>query len=247
MKSRIAVIGMGIFGREVAFSLSQRGFPVLVIDRDADMVEPVKDHVARAMVLDTTMEAALLEAKIDEMSVVVNAIGMQHIENSILTTALLYELRVPRIVARATNKLHERILLQVGATEVVNPERDMGCKVAHQVARPGLREVLPLAEGVCVAEVPVPQSFVGKNLAELGVRRNYGVNVVAVQRVRLAQDLDAGPSSQGDGPDDGVERLLDMNRRMILNVDPQKDRFLKDDAMVVIGREDDVNRLTGLA
>jgi trk system potassium uptake protein TrkA len=244
MKSQIAVIGMGIFGREVALSLSKRGFSVLAIDQDPEIIEAVKDEVSRSAVMDSTNEHALLEAKVDSMAVVVNAIGTRHIENSILTTALLRELNVPRIIARATNKLHERILRQVGANEVINPEREMGRKIAHQIARPGLHEVLSLTEGVCVAEVPVPKSFVGKTLQELDVRRKYNITVIGVQRVRLVHAVDK--ETETGEQDSFRENLLDGNRRMILDVSPRQDKFLEDDELVVIGHEDDVNRLAGL-
>jgi len=242
MVARVVVIGLGIFGREVAPSLTKRGFSVMAIDCMSGPIEDVKDIVAQAIIADTTDEGALYEAKVDEASVVVNAIGTRHVENSILTTALLRQLQVPRIVARAVNDLHARILRQVGASEVINPEQDMGRKLAHQISRPGLKEVLSLAEGVCVAEIPVPPSFVGRSLAELDVRRRYNVNVVGVQRVKLAPDLDLSP----DDRDGGGARLLDETRRFILNIVPHQDTFLIDDTLVVIGREEDVSRLTGL-
>ena len=244
MGSRIAVIGMGIFGREVAMSLARRGYSVLAIDLDPDLIEGVKDHVDQALVLDTTDERALYEAKVDDVAIAVNAIGTQHIENSILTTALLRQLEVPRVIARATNELHERILRQVGATEVVNPEQELGQKVAYQIARPGLREVLSLAEGVCVAEIPVPPSFVGRTLDKLEVRRRYGVTVIGVQRVRAAKGLSASPEPTEQERD--VNRLLSGERSFILNVAPDKDAFLEDDTLVVIGKEEDVERLNGL-
>ncbi len=244
MKSNIAVIGMGIFGREVALSLSRQGYSVLAIDINIDIIESMKDRVAQAVVLDATDEAALYEAKVDEMPTVVNAIGTHHIEKSILATALLRQLEVPRIIARATNELHGRILRQVGASEVVNPEQDMGRKIAYQIARPGLREVLSLAEGVCVAEQPIPASFVGKNLAELDIRRKYGVTVIGVQRITKSPGLHGDlPTSQKQMD---ASRLLDQNRRLILNFMPQKDVFKEDDTLVVIGKEEDVNRLSGL-
>jgi len=242
MIARVVVIGLGIFGREVAVSLTKRGFSVMAIDCRSEPIEEVKDIVAQAIIADTTDERALYEAKVDEASVVVNAIGTRHIENSIMTTALLRQLEVPRIVARAANDLHARILRQVGASEVVNPEQDMGRKLAHQITRPGLREVLPLAEGVCVAEVPVPPSFVGRSLAELAVQQRYSVNVVGVQRVKLAPDMESSPDEKGGAG----ARLLDETRRFILNISPHQDTFLSDDTLVVIGREEDVNRLTGL-
>lgn len=225
MKRQIAVIGLGMFGREVAVSLANMGFSVMAIDSDAELVESIKDDVAQALILDTTNEQALLDAKVDEIEVVVNAIGTQHIENSILTTALLHQLGVAHIVARATTPLHARILRQVGAHEVINPEEDMARKLAHQLARPGLRDILTLAEGFCVAELPVPASFVGKTIAQLDVRKHYSVNVIGIQRL----DADGG------------------KRHMELSVSPTEDTFGEGDLLVLIGRDKDLDRLSGLS
>ncbi len=247
MPSRIAVIGMGIFGREVAVSLTQNGFAVLAIDTDAEVIEAMKERVTRAIRLDSTDEVALYEAKIDELPVVINAIGMQHIENSIITTALLKQLEIPRIIARATNPLHERILHQVGATEVVNPEQDSARKLAYQIARPGLRDVLSLAKNVVVAEVPVPPSFVGKTLADVDVRRRYGITVIGVQRVEASPAALEAQDESRFARKVAAARLLDQDRQLILNISPTADVFLEDDTLVVIGKEEDVNKLSGLA
>ncbi len=225
MKRQIAVIGLGMFGREVAVSLANMGFSVMAIDSDAELVEAIKDDVTQAIILDTTNEHALLDAKIDEIEVVVNAIGTRHIENSILTTALLHQLGVAHIVARATTPLHARILRQVGAHEVINPEEDMARKLAHQLARPGLREILPLAEGVSVAELPVPASFVGKTIAQIEVRKQYRVNIIGVQRLGT----------------DGEKR------HMVLSLSPTDDAFRQGDLLVLIGRDQDLDRLGELA
>ena len=92
MAARVVVIGLGVFGREVALSLTKRGLSVMAIDCNAELIEEIKDSVAQAVIADTTDERALYEAKVDEASVVVNAIGTRHIENSIMTTALLRQL-----------------------------------------------------------------------------------------------------------------------------------------------------------
>ncbi len=249
MKPKTVVIGLGLFGREVALSLARRGYSVLAVDRAPEMVEQVKSAVDQALILDTTDESALRESRIDEMAVAVCAIGTQHVENSILTTALLHQIGVPRIIVRAANDLHARILRQVGATDVVNPEQEMGRRVAHQIASPGIREVLSLAEGVCVAEVPTPPSFAGESLAGLDVRRKYGVNVIGVQRRLPGGAARAGGEGAADAATavrmGGSGELLKQDRRFIMNVSPTE-RLQADDILVVIGSSEDVKRLGGL-
>ena len=238
MKSTIAVIGLGIFGREVALSLASRGLSVVAIDSNPDMVEPLKDLVAQALVLDSTLEEALVDAQIERLSTVVNAIGTDHIQNSIMTTALLSHLGVKRIIARASSDLHERILFQVGAHEVVNPEREMGRRIAQRIALPHFNEILRLPDGVCVAEVPLPAGFIGRSLAEVAVRAQYGVNVIGVKRVPL---VEGGSILEGDAGSAGG--LEGETHRMIINLSPTQDRFIAGDVLIVIGPEHAVNRL----
>lgn len=232
MALKVAVIGLGLFGREIAISLSRRGVSVLAVDYHEEHVEAIKEHVDQAMILDSTDETALYEARINEFPVAVCAIGNQHMEDSIMTVALLHQLEVPQILARAVTSLHSRILRQVGATEVVNPEEAMGQRVAYRIASPGIHEVLSIGEGVCVAEIPIPPSFIGKNLVELGVRVKYGVNVIGVNRI---------PARKGEtSADNGTTK-----RKLVLNLNPQE-QFLSDDILVVIGSEENVKRISGL-
>lgn len=221
MADGIAVLGLGIFGREVAFSLARRGVSVLAVDTEEEFVDMVKDEVDQAFVLDTTSEEGLRQARIDEIPTVVCAIGGQHMENSIITTALLKSIGVGRIVARATGPLHERILRQVGADEIVNPELEMARRIALRLATPGFHELLAMPDGSCVAEVPVPRKFISKSPMELDIRRKYGLNVVGIQRVP-------------EGGDDQEPTLL-------LNFRPD-DPFLEGDRLVVVGREELVKK-----
>jgi len=241
MKPKTVVIGLGLFGREIATVLARRGHTVLAIDTDPETVEAIKDFVDQAVVLDTTDEAALREMKIDTMETAVCAIGAGHIQDSILTTALLHQLEVPRIIARAADPLHARILKQVGATEVLNPEREMGDRIANQIATPGIREVLRLGNDVYVAEIPVPPSFVGNTPASLNIRQRYGVTIIGLQRGRGEARSVLGISSFDPAGSPPGHR-----RQLILNLEPTV-VFHDDDSLIVIGTEEDVKRLGGLA
>lgn len=258
MDKQIAVIGLGVFGSEVALSLMRRNFTVLAIDEDQEVIENIKEQVTQAMILDTTQEQALLEAGIQDMDTAVVAIGTGHLENSILTTALLRQIGVKYIIARAANKLHERILRQVGAHEIVNPEREMGVKIANKIARPGFLEMFSLTDNVCVVELPVPDSFVGHTLEELNVRKRFNINVLGVQRLRredvvaatVAPKDDAGKGAKKDVVKEAANAEAEAEledkrdeRRMIMNISPANDRFQKSDILLVMGYQDDVNRL----
>jgi len=179
---QFVVIGLGIFGRTVAVNLARSGHSVLAVDldqREVDRVAPELDSVVRA---DATDEQALRELRLERVSCAVVAIGAQAMEASILTTALLRQMGVPRIVARSLSELHARVLRAVGAHEVVSPEEEMGHRLARRLAEPNVLERLELGEDAEIVELGVPESFIGRTLVDLKVRQQFGVTVVAVRR-----------------------------------------------------------------
>jgi trk system potassium uptake protein TrkA len=215
---QFVVIGLGIFGRNVALNLARHGQAVLAIDIDQEEIDrlaPDLDSVVRA---DATDEEALRELRLERMSCAVVAIGAQSMEASILTTALLRQVGVPRIVARSLSELHERVLRAVGAHEVVSPEKEMGQRLARRLAEPGVLERLELGEDAQLAEIAAPESFIGRSLVELEVRRQFDVTVVAIRR---------GGSVRA-------------------NVAPG-DRLQQGDVLVVIGDPAGIHRLATLA
>ncbi|MCU0692248.1 MAG: TrkA family potassium uptake protein [Polyangiaceae bacterium] len=181
MQTTTAVIGLGQFGSRLVRSLVQRRVAVIAIDSRMDRVEKLSDVVERALCVDATDEQALVEAGVEQANVAVCALGEDAIQASIMVTALLAQLGVPRIIARGITELQSRILLRVGAHEVINPEWEMGERLAIRLANPNLLEEIPLAENISIAEVAAPITFVGKTLVELQVRKRFGVTVVAVR------------------------------------------------------------------
>ncbi|RAL21244.1 potassium uptake system protein [Lujinxingia litoralis] len=179
--SQFAVVGLGQFGMSVARNLAHQGESVMAIDLDPELVENASQDVDVAIRADATDERTLQELQLDTMSCVVVAIGAHSIEASVLTTALLKQVGVPRIVARAMSDLHARVLRAIGADEVVNPEEEMGRRLAARLSQPSILEQVELGDSN-LAEVEAPEVFVGKTLAELDIRNRYAVSIMAIQR-----------------------------------------------------------------
>ncbi len=228
MAKQYAVIGLGRLGREVVEWLSKRGYQIMAIDKKRDKIDDISSKVDNALAFDTTSETALLDARINEMDVVVCAIGDHHVQNNIMTTALLNQIGVKKIIARASTDLHANILKVVGAHEVINPEKEMGDRIAQKIVTPGLSEIFPIAEGATIAELDVPKSFVGKNIIELRIRSRYGVNIIGIRRL-----------NQGSEPVNETEK---QERKFIINFKP--DEVLRaDDVLVIAGTEEDVKKI----
>jgi trk system potassium uptake protein TrkA len=182
-----------------------------------ERVESVQDAVDAAVCADASSEDALRELQLETMTCVIVAIGSQAMEASIMTTALLAQLGVPRIVSRANSKLHGRILREVGAHDVVNPEYEIGERLARRLSQPNVVDQFELG-GAIVAEIAAPETLVGQTLAEADLRNRFGLSVIAFQR---RGDIRSNPSAQ--------------------------DEIEEGDLLVVIGQPESVDELSSLA
>jgi trk system potassium uptake protein TrkA len=182
------VVGLGQFGEQVARALARAGREVIAIDADMDRVEAVKDVVARAARADCTSEGAMRAIGAAEADAAVIALGEQDFEPAVLGTAVLAQLGVKTIVARAQGAQRGRILQLAGATRVVYPEAEMGEHVATLLLHPSLSSAARLPSGFGLSELRAPASVAGRSLAELKLPRAHGLTVVAVLRREEAID-----------------------------------------------------------
>ncbi|MFM1652014.1 potassium channel family protein [Brevibacillus sp. B_LB10_24] len=177
---QFAIIGMGRFGSSVARTLYEMDYEVMGIDEDEERINENIQYVTHAVAADSTDETALKEIGIRNFDVVVVAIG-HDIQASILTTLILKEMGVKKIVAKAQNERHGQVLYKVGADRVVFPERDMGMRLAHNLISANVLDFIELAEEYSVIESVASAKMVGKTLRQLDVRARYGVNVIAIK------------------------------------------------------------------
>ncbi|MCB9665676.1 MAG: TrkA family potassium uptake protein [Alphaproteobacteria bacterium] len=181
-RQQALVIGLGQFGMAVARALVDNGVEVLAVDRRADRIQAAAAFATNASQLDATDEAQLAELAPTSRDLVIVAIGDESREASIMVTALLRQMGTRRVLARATDDLHARILRLVGAHEVVHPERAFGERLASRLSFRGILDVLPLGADLAITELQAPQAFVGSSLKELGLPGRFQVTVVALRR-----------------------------------------------------------------
>lgn len=180
MKSYV-VIGMGRFGTEVARELCRQGCEVLAIDMDQDSVARVSGDVTHAVVADSQDKEVLRALGVAEMDCAIVAIGSD-LSGSVLTTMNLKELGVPKIICKAHNDTHRRVLEKLGADRVLIPEQEQASRLARSLSAPNVLDYIELSEEYGIVEVPVPDSWAGKTLRDLNIRAKLGVNILAFRR-----------------------------------------------------------------
>ena len=176
--ANVAVIGLGRFGSSLALELVKGGHQVLGIDNDDKIVQSLAGELTHVVTAKTTDEDTLKELGLADLDCAVVAIGAD-LEASILTTSLLLQIGVKQLWVKANSTAHGRILEQIGAHHVIFPEYEMGRRVAHMVTGESL-DYVQIDEDFVMVKSICPESFDGQTLAELKIRSNYEVTVVAV-------------------------------------------------------------------
>lgn len=176
----VLVVGLGRFGGAVARTAASMGADVLAVDVDARLVQAHSrdlDHVVQA---DATDPTALVQLGAHQIDTAVVAIGAG-LEASVLVTAALVDLGVPRVWAKANSEQHRLILERVGAHRVFLPEHEMGERLAHMLTGTTLQYV-SLDPGFALAEVTAPATMVGRTLREVDLRAKHGLSVVCIKQ-----------------------------------------------------------------
>ena len=191
------VYGLGKFGYSVAVSLARNGCEVLAVDIDGDLVEDIANEVTLAVRANVKEQDVYQSLGIGNMDGAVVAISGD-MEASIMATILSKEAGIPYVMSKAGSVTHGEVLKKVGADQIIFPEREMGSRVARNMVFGKFVDTFELSSTYSMAELEIPDSWVGKSLRELNVRRKYGVNVIAV---REGEKINANMD-----PDEPLER-----------------------------------------
>jgi len=212
---RVIVVGLGIFGFNIAKELYENGLEVIAIDKNKETIQKIKDFSTRAILADATDKELLETIGIQEDDVVIVSFG-EDLAASTLLTLHLKEFNVKEIIVKAPNEDHKRILEKVGATEVIIPEKAMAAKVAKSLISPNVLDYIPLSQDYTISEIAPPPSFLGKTIGELQLRKKHHIGVIASRDVLTEQ----------------------------IQMIPSADFVIKDsDILVVIGKEQDIQKL----
>jgi trk system potassium uptake protein TrkA len=212
---RVVVIGLGIFGFNIARDLFENGFEVMAIDKDKEVVQKIRDYSTKAIQADGTDKEVIESIGIQEDDVVIISFG-EDLAAATLLTLHLREMKVKRIIVKAPDEDHKRVLERVGATEVIIPEKEMADKIAKSLISPNVLDYIPLSEDYTISELVPPPSFTGKAIGDLHLRSKHHIEVIAVREV------------------------LPDRIQMV----PRADFVIKDsDILVVIGKEEDIQKI----
>lgn len=210
------VIGLGNFGKSMALELAGLGEEVLALDLDARKVEEIKAEVTECVIADGRDRGTLAEFVGADIDAAILNLG-DNLESIALTTLNLVDIGVRRIIVKAKTPEFGKIVRAIGATELINPEQEGARQLARKLHEPNLIEHIPLDPEYDIVEVAVPESYTGKTLGELDLRKKKGIVVIAIKEILSGK----------------------------INLIPGADfRFAPDTAMILIGTRKDIQGLS---
>lgn len=174
------IIGLGRFGSGLAKSLGQLGAEVLAMDVCPELVQQLSADVTHAVVGDGQDKEVLRALGARNFDCAVVAIG-DNLAASVLTVMNLQELGVPRLICKAHDEMHRRVLEKLGVDQVVVPELEQAQRLARILQSHNVLDYIEFSKDYGILEVPAPKSWADKSIRELNVRAKMDINIIAVK------------------------------------------------------------------
>lgn len=175
------IMGLGNFGTSVAKQLEKNGCRVLALDRNSDKVKNVADSVTYAVNADASDVDALKELGLGNFDCAIISMG-KNLDATVLSVITLKEAGVKKIIVKANDPLHAKIVKKVGADQVIFPENEMGVHMANNLSMDNMFDTIELSQEYSIIDLNVPEQWIGKSLIELKCREKYGINVIGIKR-----------------------------------------------------------------
>ena len=180
-KKTYAVFGLGRYGIAVARELVENGKEVIAVDKEERIVNDASAYLPVCKCADVSDSEVISQLGIGNIDTVIVAMA-NSLEASVMAITLCKEAGVETVIAKASNEIHQKILLRVGADQVVFPENESGIRLAKNLLSSGFIDMISLSKDVSIVEIDVKSEWIGKNLIELNLRKKYGFNIVATKK-----------------------------------------------------------------
>ena len=181
MKS-ILLIGLGRFGRHIALQLNKMDAEVMAVDNREDRINEVLPYVTNAQIGDSTNADFLKSLGIRNFDACIVAIG-DDFQSSLETTSNLEELGARYVVARAARDVQAKFLLRNGADEVLYPEKQLAKWTAIRFgSNHDIFDYIELDDSHAIYEVSIPDSWHGKSIGQIDIRKKYNINILGVKQ-----------------------------------------------------------------
>lgn len=182
------IVGLGNFGASLAVKLTKHGNEVIGVDSAMAKVDLMKEKVSHTICLDATDEMTVKGLPLKDTDIVIIAIGKDQGAN-IMTTAVFKNLKVKKLISRAINPLHEKVLEAIGVDEIVRPEQETAERWAKKLSLKNVVDSFELNENYSIIEANIPQDAIGKSIMDVGFRTYFNLLVLTIIKKKEVKSL----------------------------------------------------------
>lgn len=182
------IIGLGVFGTNLAIDLTDIGHEVVAVDSRPEAVDKIKDIVATSYILDTSREESMLLLPLSNIDIIIVTIG-NNFGDSIKTVALLKKTGVKRLMVRATDDLHEAILQGMGVDRILRPEKKSALNLVNELALNTRVESFNVNRDHYIFKFEVTENIVGRNYASISPTDFFNLEIIAATRPVNAKNI----------------------------------------------------------
>ncbi|MCF8464648.1 MAG: TrkA family potassium uptake protein [Flavobacteriales bacterium] len=226
------IVGLGSFGASLAEKLTAQGNEVIGIDNRMEKVDLYKEKISHTICMDATDEFTATGLPLEDTDVVIVAIGENQGAN-IMATALFKNMRVKRLISRAINPLHNKVLEAIGVDEIVHPEEETAERWSKKLCLVDVVDSFELSDDFSIIEAKVPKKYDGKTIGEVDFRKLFNIlilttikksevnSILGKSRTELKAQGVASPEmilTEGDimvlcGSNRDLQRFLDQKKK----------------------------------
>ena len=182
------VIGLGNFGSSLGQKLTEQGNEVIGVDTSSAKVDAFKEKISHTICMDASDEYTVSGLPLKDTDVVIIAIGEDQGAN-VMATAVFKNFDVKRLISRAIDPLHEKVLQAIGVDEIVHPEEETAERWAKKLCLHNVVDSFELSPDYSIIEANVPKEYVGKTIREVGFRSKYKLLVLTTIRSEEVKSL----------------------------------------------------------
>ena len=195
-KKTYAVFGLGRYGTAVARELVENGMEVIAIDSEQKIVNDAAAYLPICKCADVSDAEVISRLGIGSVDTVIVCMA-SNLGASVMAVTLCKQAGVKTVIAKCANEMQQKILLRVGADQVVFPENESGIRLAKNLLSSGFIDMISLSKDVSIVEIDVKKEWLGKSLVELNLRKKHGINVVAIKKGEIVS-VDINPEQKLD-------------------------------------------------
>ncbi len=223
---KFIVIGLGNFGSSLAARLTSLGHEVIGIDNNRAKVELFKDLITQTISLDSTSEQAINTLPLKEVDYAIVAIG-ENFGASVMTTALLKQMGVKKLVSRAISPLHHKVLETLGVDHILTPEHDAAGRFADSILFAGVTNSYEVADDYRIIEADLPNRFDGLMVREVDFTNRFSLLILTILRTIETKSIFGQV----------------MKTKKSLGLPSADQKLLKGDVVVLFGKLNDIENL----